>query len=118
MEVFIMPRVSTFMYCEDTKQNERGQLEIINPLNVFQPAFVPGMFSFSIVFGILGADPAERDYILQVRFLSPNKDEQPLIDSGPITLGHDPNQPATNLPQEAKGMMGNMDFRNVVLRNE
>lgn len=106
------------MYCENTKQNERGQMEVVNPLNVFQPAFVPGMFSFSVVFGLLDLDPSEKDYVLQVQFKGPNQDDQPIVDSGPIVLQRQPEMVNNGLPKEARGMVGNMDFRNAVLREE
>jgi hypothetical protein len=119
-----MPRISTFMYCEETKQEAHpglpNRLNISNPLNVFRPAFVPGMFSFSIVFGLLGIDIVEKQHLLRIKFLNSNDLEKPIIDTGDIQMiaEKNPNDTNASLPEEHRGMMANLDFRNAVLKSE
>ncbi|PET68282.1 hypothetical protein CN533_27220 [Priestia megaterium] len=112
-----MPRVSTFMYCEATEANPRnGQMIINAPMHVFTPAFVPGMFSFSIVFGLLGIElNSENNF--RVKFVGP--DEKALIDTENLNFPNpDLNDEQRNLPPNLRGMMLNFDFRNVVFRQE
>ncbi|MDQ0162012.1 DUF6941 family protein [Aeribacillus alveayuensis] len=113
-----MPKISTFMYCDRAELNPQGQMHITNPLLVMNPVFVPGMYSFSVVFGVQGLDN-ESDHTLRVLFLSPNENEPPLIDTNTISLpkGTAP-KIMISLPPEQKGMMFNMDFRNVVFKTE
>jgi hypothetical protein len=110
-----MPKISTFMYCEEAIGNGQ-KMQISGPLQIITPLFVPGMFSFAVVFGILDVDLSTCSYSLQVKFLSPQKDEI-LIDSGVLQL--DKQQQSENkLPPEMRGVMFNFDFRNVPFRQE
>jgi hypothetical protein len=118
MEVCIMPKISTFMYCERAEPNPQGQMHITNPLLVINPVFIPGMFSFSIVFGVIGIDN-DLDHQMQLLFLSPDENEAPIINTNTITLPKGV-APVTmiSLPPEQKSMMFNLDFRNVVFKKE
>jgi len=116
-----MPKLSTFMYCEEVVKNEQNNNQIMlrAPLTVFRPAFVPGMFSFSLVLGISGIDPTSKEYKLQLKFFNPTLSD-PIVDTGVIPIVHDPNQPkpTNDLPEEFQGILVNLDFRNVVLKHE
>lgn len=113
-----MPRISTFMYAERAEPNPQGQIQITNPLMVINPMFVPGMFSFTIIFGVVGIDN-ETDHTMQILFKGPN-DEPPIINTNTIPLpkGAVPMVKELELPREHKGMMFNLDFRNVVFKSE
>ncbi|MED3854229.1 hypothetical protein P4607_22970 [Priestia megaterium] len=113
-----MPRISTFMYCESTQfigqpNSNNQKLTIENPLHVFAPPFIPGTFSFGIVFGLLGIDPSE-EHALRLVF-SYSKGTDPVIDTGSVNI---PKQLENNVPVETNGFMMNMDFRNVIFREE
>lgn len=114
-----MPYLSTFVYCESSQQevNPLGQtrLTIINPIQIFRPMFIPSMFSFGIVFGIMELD-VSKQHTFRYVFRGP-KDEEPLIiDTSEISL---PQQPIeSDLPEDMRGIMMNLDFRNVAIRNE
>jgi hypothetical protein len=112
-----MPKILTFMYCDRAEPNHQGQLQIINPLLVLNPIFIPGMYSFSIAFGVMGINNDE-DHTFRIQFLSPNED-QPMIDSNTISIPKGV-VPKVNLglPQEFRSMMLNMDFRNVIFKTE
>jgi hypothetical protein len=121
MEVFIMPRISTFMYCEKAEPNQNGKLQIEQPLLALNPAFVPGMFSFSIVAGLTGVD-RQMKHELRILFLSPEEGQDPLIDTGVLTIEadsslHSKEEPINPL-EDHGGLMFNLDFRNVVLKSE
>lgn len=121
LEELNMPHVSTFMYAEgsmsETTPQNQQRLHVVSPLHIFVPMFVPGTFSFCVVFGILDIN-TDKDHILRITFSNPNKDEPPLIDTGDMHLPrvNDPN--AQELPQEMRGIMTNISFQNVVLRYE
>lgn len=114
-----MPRISTFMYAERTEPNQQGQMTVSNPLLVINPIFVPGMFSFSIIFGVIGISN-QSDHTMQIIFNSPNEEDEPLINTGiiPLSKGMAPFEKTLDLPPEQKGMMFNLDFRNVVFKTE
>lgn len=114
-----MPRISTFMYAERTEPNQQGQMTITNPLITINPMFVPGMFSFSIIFGIVDINN-DSDHTIQITFNSPNDEDTPLINTDVISLQNRviPLENEVDLPLEQKNLMFNLDFRNVVLKTE
>lgn len=116
-----MPRVSTFLYCEGTvKEEAQDGLIIRNPLMIFRPAFVPGMFSFSIFFGISGINDGN-EHLLRIKFINIKDIANPIIDTGDLPIRqpqYEPGHSDNEIPTEFQGMMANLDFRNAVLRNE
>ncbi|MFB9859611.1 DUF6941 family protein [Salinicoccus siamensis] len=112
-----MPKITTFVYAEEISNTRDNKLNIVNPLNVFRPAFVPGMFSFSVVIGIIGLDVTQGKHTLRIKFYGEDQKETPLIDTGYVPLEDVPTGPLS-LPSELRGMMGSMDFRNVVMKSE
>lgn len=112
-----MPNISTFMYCSETSTSG-SDLQISNPLQVINTLFIPSTFSFAIVFGINNMDLSEKKYILQVKFYGPESSDNILLDTGSINLDKQAEVKTTPLPKEARGMMINLDFRNVVFQNE
>jgi hypothetical protein len=113
-----MPRIATFMYCDRAEPNPQGQLNITNPLLAINPVFIPGMFSFAMVFGVVDIDKDE-DHTVQVQFFTPNDGEGPLIDTNTINLTKGSIQEEkSGLPPHLSGMMFNLDFRNVVFKTE
>lgn len=113
-----MAYISTFVYCENI-QNEPSpngsKLHVIGPMQIMTPAFIPSMFSFSVVFGILDIQ-LNKPHTLRYIFKGPKAEEQPIIDSGDIVLPIQENN--AELPDEMKGFMMNMDFRNIPLQYE
>ncbi|MCT2535690.1 hypothetical protein NC661_06545 [Aquibacillus koreensis] len=112
-----MPHITTFIYSEETKNTPNNKLNVINPLNVFRPAFVPGMFSFSVTFGVIGIDVTEKGHTVRIKFSSSDKRDEPIIDTEDLSLENIPSETAT-LPPNLRGIMGSLDFRNVVMRAE
>lgn len=109
-----MPRISTFMYCEQAEINQHNQkLNISGPLHVIITPFIPTNFSFSIVFGLMAFNN-EQDNGLQIRFL--DSDGNILVDANNITIGKNMDPQTMALPPEARGLIANLDFRNVTLR--
>lgn len=120
-----MAYVSTFIYAESSAQEmtpEGPKLHVISPLHVFLPRFIPGTFSFSIVFGILDYDKTI-SHKIQIKFI--DFEGKKLLDTGQINL------PITNtgatvnidakdieLPQDMQGSIMNISFQNVVFRKE
>lgn len=113
-----MPKISTFMYCEQAGIDQNTQKTIINgPLHIFTPPFVPSVFSFSIVFGVIGFEGTEEN-VINLKFL--NWDGKVLVDTGEIIVNaeNQHHEEKTPLPSEAQGFIANMDFRNVVMDSE
>jgi hypothetical protein len=112
-----MPIITTFMFCEQAELNPQTQkLQVISPIHVFTPAFVPGMFSFSLVFGVLGVDP-KKENTFQISVVD-QKEEEIILDTGIMHIPSNPDDKLEQLPPEMRGMMVNMDFRNVIFRKE
>lgn len=119
-----MAYISTFVYAESSIQEmtpKGPKLHIVSPIQVFLPRFIPGTFSFGIVFGILDYD-ATISHNIQVKFI--NSKEETLVDTGKLNL---PISPINNvnidgksieLPKDMRGSMMNMNFQNVVFREE
>lgn len=117
-----MVRISTFVY-SDTAQQGMGpdgnhSLTIQNPMQLFKPAFIPSLFSFSITLGIAGVDLLKQH---QVRLTFSKLDgSEHLIETGEIVIpaneeGHKANE---GVPLEYRGYLFNLDFRNVAFRTE
>jgi hypothetical protein len=114
-----MPHVSMFMYCENATNDMTPQgpkLNITGPLHILTPMFVPGMFSFSIVFGILDLE-TDIDHAIRVIFRSSVAGEEHLIDTGKDIL-IPRNSEKNDLPKDMRGLMMSLDFKNVVFRSE
>lgn len=118
-----MAKISTFIYSENTAQEmtpNGPKLHILTPLQVFLPRFIPGTFSFSITFGILDYDLL-KEHKIQIKFI--NNKENILVDTGSITLPINSNKPkidgkTVELPLDMQGSIMNMNFQNVVFREE
>lgn len=110
-----MLRVSTFMYSEDsiaepTPQGPRTNL--VNPQLVFRPMFIPSLFSFAITFGVAGFDPS-LEHKMRFMFISP--EGEALLDTE-FDLPKSDEKP--ELPIEQRGIMMNMNLRNVPFKSE
>lgn len=117
------PQISTFMYAEATQvhfglpnqTNAPQQLHVIQPIHILTPQFVPCMYSFSVIFGILGLDTSI-NHKFRFTFASPNPAENLLIDTGEQILHRQPEP--NDLPIEMRGIMMNLDFRNIPFRKD
>lgn len=110
-----MAKVSTFLYAENCRYDGNRKLNIINPLQIFTPAFIPGQFSFAVAFGILGVDFSESR---QAKYILRGPDGEIIIDSGMFKIPI-PDDPTTHsLPDEMKGAFLNIDVRNAILKTE
>lgn len=112
-----VPRISTFVYSEDSishNTSQGQQMNIVNPQHVLRPMFVPSMFSFAVTFGIVDLD-TKKEHKARYLLWGPEEGE-PIVDSGEFNLPV-PDEPS-DLPMEASGYMMNMNFRNVPFKKE
>lgn len=115
-----MVRVVTFIYSDDVKfensvanpAENKPNTAIINPLLMIRPPFIPCLYSFSISLGIQGFDPTQSNTL---RIVFSKTDGEILVDSENVNLQID-NAPS-DLPTHLRGVMFNMDFRNVVMQH-
>lgn len=107
-----MPIISSFMYC-DQFNVRNGQAQINEPLNLINPGYLPGKYSFSVVFGMVGIDTEKNQYV-KLRF----EDEKGnvLIETSELEIGKEKGQ--AKLPKEYRGVMMSLDFRNIDLKEE
>lgn len=112
-------KVSVFVYSDSAQPEPTPQgnkLHIMNPQHILRPMFIPGQFSFAIMFGILDFDVSS-PHTLRYTFSSP--EGTILIDTGdniklpPIT---DPQM--DDLPIDMRGFLTSLDFKNVVFQTE
>lgn len=111
------PIITSFIFSEDTEQafnpGAKGNiLHIVNPLHLIRPQFIPSAYTFSITFGLKGLDP-DSEHNIRFQLLTPSGSSA--MDTNDISLpkntGFD-----RNLPKDVNGLMLNLDFRNVALR--
>ena len=107
-----MARISTFMYC-DNVQNQYNNMVVNSPMQIITMNYIPGMFSFSVIFGVLDINQYE-DH--RIRFVFKNEEEKVIIDTGEVNLPKNPN--VENIPVEIQGFMASMDFRNTNFDSE
>ena len=115
-----MAKISNFLYCLNVERTmfAPGKGESINAvgvLAVLNPEYVPGSFSFSIVFSIWDLDEASENSI-KIIFKDNNNEE--IVNTGDITLPKKPADLNSKLPSQYIGYNLSMDFRNVVFKNE
>lgn len=112
-----MVKLKTFLYCESINMEptqNAPKLNLVGPLQVLTPMFIPGMFSFSIFMNISGEEVCNSG-VFRVVFKKAGSNEN-IIDTGNQML---PGVGFGNgIPNEEHGFMINMDFRNVVIREE
>lgn len=116
-----MANLANFIYCLNAERvsSNDGQGENINAMGVLStltPEFIPGTFSFSIIFSVLGIDTSVNNTI-QIIF-SQKEEEKPLVESGVITIPPFPNDNEIGLPDKYRGLNMSMDFRNVIFETE
>lgn len=116
-----MSELANFVYCLNAERRplDDGKQESLNAigiLSVITPEFIPGMFSFSIVFSVQDVDPTKENSVRIV--FSREGAEAPQIDSGDIVLPTLDDPDKIGLPKEYKGLNLSMDLRNVVFENE
>ena len=113
-----MPKVSMFVYAEGSQINVNPQGEqqilIINPQLVFTPMFVPGQFSFSINLGIMEID-LDVEHVVRLIFWGPNDKTKSLADTADTVRIPIQKDNPKKLPPDMRGLMLNMDFKNVIL---
>lgn len=114
-----MARLFSFMYClnAERQQPPTNSINAIGVLSTFKPDYVPGAFSFSIIFSILGLDMST-DNTVRITF-SKRDALKPLVDTGNISLSsNELNKDAHSalIPEEYQGVDFTLDFRNVVFK--
>lgn len=115
-----MARLANFLYClnAERQQGPQGKGASINAmgvLTVLTPEFMPGLFSFSIIFSILDIDPHSDS---QIKVVFTDNTGKVITDTGNITIPPVPADPDLCLPSKYVGYNLSMDFRNVVFEND
>lgn len=109
-----MAQVTYFIYCGNVDRKkipEVGESIILeNPFSVLTPEFIPGLFSFSIAFSILGVDATRPDNLLQI--IISDEEGNIIADTNTVRINELPPD-ESNTPTEYKGINFTMDFRNV-----
>lgn len=114
-----MANLTNFIYCLNAEQKpptegQGGSINAMGVLSVMTPEFVPGTFSFSIIFSVLGVKVEENN---SLRVVFKNKDQnKSLIDTGDVNFPQQMKNEKNDLdlPPECLGYNLNMDFRNIV----
>jgi hypothetical protein len=108
------PVLSTFVYAESIQKGQDGKPQVVAPMHIFVPQFIPSMFSFSVFLGILGVD-TKIEHEFRFKF----KDPQGTVvyDSGNMKI-FNPNAESEDLPIDMRGFVASLDFRNIPLRHE
>ena len=116
-----MANLTSFVYCINAERIPSGDgkgdsINAMGVLSALTPEFVPGTFSFSIIFSVLDVDISVNNTI-QIIF-SKDGAADALVNSGCITIPPLPENDGVCLPDQYKGLNMSMDFRNVILEQE
>ena len=113
-----MVRVPTFIYAEESRNevHSKGQkMNIVNPLLVFSPKYLPGQFSFSVAIGMLEVDYSQT-HVFRYLLRGPKSEQEPIVDTGDVPIPSQLNP--RNLPLEMQGIFMGFDLRNIDLEDE
>lgn len=102
-----MARISDVIFCLNASNTESGGVSANTILNVINPEYVPGLFTFSVIILFLDID-TETEQRFLIEFISPNGEEVLRIEDIIPVLQND-----SNLPCEYKGINLAMDWNNV-----
>lgn len=117
-----MADLTNFIYCINAERipSKNGKTDSVNAIGVLSsltPEFVPGTFSFSIIFSVLDIDISGNNTV-QITFFREGEQEN-LVDSGVITIPPlSPDSDDIQLPPKYQGLNMSMDFRNVIFEQE
>ena len=110
-----MPRLTTFNLCElaqNMPDNEGSiKLHIVSPLDFLAPKYIPGVFTFSISFGIIGVDKNEECNV-EVKIFDPDKNE--IFTTGGMLIPAMPQQKFN--PDEYVGFHIGLDIKNLEIK--
>lgn len=117
-----MASLENFIYCLSTERvdSSGGVGSNINAMGILAtitPEYVPGSFSFSIIFTILGVDITRADNSVRMEFKKVG-DEKSLVDTGTTNLPAMPENDDIELPEKYKGLNMSIDCRNIVFESE
>ncbi|MCM1047667.1 MAG: hypothetical protein NC433_04500 [Clostridiales bacterium] len=93
-----MAEIKNFVYSLNVDTVD-GRTDIVGILNAMTPEYIPGLFSFSISFTLLGIAEGEHSFV--VKFKDPEKEVIAGIDNAIVLYEKDRN---SNLPDEQKGI--------------
>ena len=115
-----MAKLSSFIYCISAERTPAvgGKGEMINAMGVLSaitPEFVPGTFSFSIIFSVIDINTEQNN---RIQIIFSNNEGKEIINSGEIQLPKADVADPVNIPDEYKGINMCMDLRNVVFEKE
>lgn len=104
-----MITINNIVFCDSTQQlptpDGKSITLLVNPMPELRPPYIPGVFSFSVSFGLSGLKADEKTEAI-ITFSDPVG--KPLsVCSVPILL-----------PKEALNLTGCVDLRNVLLESE
>lgn len=116
-----MITVKNFIYCLETKKEKEREGEPPNTiikglLSCITPEFIPGTFSFSIMFSVLNL---EQDQECRVSICIKNPDEEEILKTDEMILSGDvKDRNKFNVPNEYFGYNVGVDLRNILLEKE
>ncbi len=116
-----MSRLCNFIYCLNAvhtpEENGNGErIDAMGVLSTLIPEFVPGSFSFSVIFSVMDIDTSASNTI-QVSFFKEGE-SKPLVQTDIISLPPLPNQNDEGIPAEYQGLNMSLDFRNVIFEQK
>lgn len=114
-----MATIRNFLYCvaaktENIKEGESQKIVIDGLLNALTPDFIPGNYSFSIVFSVLNLNDSDEH---TVRLSFTDEEKEMLLETEETKLkGGLENK--NNIPNEFLGYNVCVDMRNVLFKHE
>ena len=115
-----MAKLSSFIYCINSERTPTldGKGETINAIGILSaitPEFVPGPFSFSIIFSIVDIDLKQNN---RIKIIFTDDNDKEILNSNEIILPTENLVDTLNIPDEYKGINMCMDLRNIVFEKD
>lgn len=121
-EVINLATLTSFVYCISAERatSPDGKEQSINANGIVSALgldYIPGGFSFAIVFSVLGVDVTVPSNTMRI-VLRKQNEPKPLVDTGNFVLPPITEPYNDSLPVDYKGYNMTMDFRNVIFTEE
>lgn len=105
-----MARIDNFIYCLNAMSDSNNGTNAIGIMSVITPDYIPGTYSFSILFNLM--DISDGEHLVEIKFNTP--DNECLIDLK-SNISYTQNT-ELKIPREYEGIYICSDWKNIVFK--
>lgn len=105
-------RVSDIIFCLKATNSKETGVNADRIVNVLNPDYIPGLFTFSIIVMVLGYDVTQT-HLLSLKLSSPSDEQVVVLETTVPSMDGEP----SNLPKEYQGITFAIDCNNTNLKS-